>query len=331
VSLRLTLCLLALLVAPASEAAPLPWLQRQVQATGAKARGLKERRQTLRALRRIDPLLVPAFKAMGSAHAPYSHCRVGAAASIRRRGPLSWIPGLREKVVRGFNSESAGDLQICAERAALAGLPRGLARQNPVRKVAVVGTNKVPIPCGRCLQVISEVGSPETEIISANLRGEHRSFRLRELLPSDFELSTASTLAPHRGLISRAVRAYRQSLHSGINRYRPAFGAAVQDSLGQTHLGMVVKDTASTFTPATQTPLDRVAQLNALDGRTRRVSTVVIAGQGNGGSCLPVPTADERQHLFDMNPDARVVLYNPVQRVGAVLSARELLPHAYQR
>jgi len=93
----------------------------------------------------------------------------------------------------------------------------------------------------------------------------------------------------------------------------------------------VIKDTASTFTPATQTPLDQVALRQAMEGRRRLgVRTVVIAGQGTD-SGLPVPTADERQHLVDMNPAATVVLYNPATRKGAVMTARDLLPHAYQR
>lgn len=314
-----------------AQAGPLRWLRARGQALSATLQRARERRQTIRALRAIDPLLVPAFKAMHNASAPYSGAHLGAAVTLRHTGLLGRIPMLRNKVVRGFNSESEGDLQICAERAAMAGLPRGLAARDPVRKVAVVSDRSVPVPCGRCLQVISEVGGPETEIVAANLAGQHHRFKLSELLPQRFDPSPAASLAPYRPLIAKAVRAFRVSRARGVNQYRPAFGAAVKTDGDRTYMGMVIKDTASTFTPATQTPLDQVVQQNVLKGRSERVRTVVIAGEGSGGSRLPVPTADERQHLFDMNPDARVVLYNPVRREGAVITARDLLPHAYRR
>lgn len=329
VTLLLALALVPARPAPAA-AGPLAWLKRQGHAVQQRLQQSAARRQTVRTLRSIDPLLVPAFKAMKHAHAPYSGAHLGAALSVRRQGALSRVPLLRNRIVRGFNSESEGDLQICAERAAMAGLPRDLAARSPVRKIAVVSDGGVPTPCGRCLQVLSEVGSPETKIVAANLKGKHRTFRLGDLLPTGLAPSPRSALKPHRPLMAQAVRAYRRSLKSGVNRYRPPFGAVVQTDDGRTYLGMVLKDTASTFTPATQTPLDLVAQRAALEGRRHRVRTVVIAGEGRGGK-LPLPTADERQHLVDMNPDARVVLYNPKTRTGAVTTARDLLPHAYQR
>jgi cytidine deaminase len=327
----LALLALGMLFPSAGAEARSGWFAGVVQAAKGKLTQLGEQRRTIRKLRAIDPLLVPAYEAAKQAHAPYSGLHMGAALTLKRGGPLGWVPGLRRRIVRGFNSESQGDLQICAERAAMAGLPRGEAKRNPVQKIAVVSDQLVPSPCGRCLQVLSEVGSPDTEIVAANLKGQYRRYRLSELLPTQFDLAPAAELKPHRQLILSATRAYRQSLQSGINRYRPAFGAVVKTDRGDTYLGMVIKDTASTFTPATQLPLDQLAQRNALSARSDRVQTVVIAGPGTGDSRIPVPTADERQHLFDMNPEATVVLYNPAEKVGSVLRARDLLPHAYRR
>jgi cytidine deaminase len=332
------LCLAIALVIPVIAGHPLEgrarpgWLGRVTQSVKQKVRHLRQQRRTIRRLKKIDPLLAKAYRARKHAHAPYSNVRMGAALLVRRGGLLGKIPGLRHRVITGFNSESKGDLQICAERAAMACLPRGKAGKNPVLKLAVVGQRTVPTPCGRCLQVLEEVGSPRTEVVAANLRGKHQTFLLKDLLPARFPTATPDKLAPHQQLIDRAVTTYQASVKHRISRYRPAYGAAVKTSTGKTYWGMVIKDTASTFTPATQIPLDLVAQDNVIRDRSAEVKTVVFAGKGHSGpDRLPVPTADERQHLVDMNPDATVVLYNPKNQKGAVLQAKDLLPYAYRR
>ena len=331
-------CVLLLLLGGASpvQARGIPgcrWVGKTLGAVKARVGQWKERRQTIRRLRAIDPLLVQAFKAQGKAHAPYSHVHVGAAVSVKRGGLLGRLPWLGRRTVKGFNSESQGDLQLCAERSAMAGLPRGQAKKTPVERIAVVGQDNVPTPCGRCLQALCEVGNPKTEVIAANLKGEHRRFTLEQLVPMSFPRAEARKLTPHRPLIARAVRAYRASIKSGVSRYRPAFGTLVQTADGATFGGMVLKTTAATFTPATQTPLDLAAQRDVLRGQRSAVKTVVIAGVGSGSDPgrLPVPSADERQHLVDANPKANVVLYNPHTRAGAVVMAKDLLPHAYVR
>lgn len=317
------------LAAGARSVSPGKWLGAKIQKVADRLGQNKSQRSIARRLRQIDPLLVEAFRAREHAHAPYSGCKVGAAISVERKGLSRWLLGRKSKSISGFNSESQGDLQICAERSAMAHLPRGLAKNNPVKKIAVVARKRVPVPCGRCLQVLSEVGTSQTEVVAANLGGEHRRFTLGQLLPADFRVAGAEQLEPYRPLIALAVRSYRSSLKHGINGYRPAAGAAVQTDANDRFVGMVIKNTASTFTPATQLPLDRVAQTNALTQKRSKVETVVIAGRGSAGSGLPIPAADERQHLLDMNPKATVILYNPHLRRGAVLEARDLLPHAY--
>jgi cytidine deaminase len=112
------------------------------------------------------------------AHAPYSGWHVGAAAVFAE------APGA---VHRGANVENGSfGLTICAERTAIvAGVSAGHrrlarialtcrdARGELVAKVA---------PCGACLQVIAEFGTPDTEII---IDGSG-IFRLADFLPRPF-------------------------------------------------------------------------------------------------------------------------------------------------
>jgi cytidine deaminase len=290
----------------------------------AAARAPRGAQRVAEQLRHIDPLLVKAYRAMSKSYAPFSRVHAGCA--------LTTANGPRAKVLTGFNSESQGDVQLCAEQAAMAALPRGAAAKQPVQKIAIiVDKATVPLPCGRCLQTLCEVGSPQTIIVAANLKGKSAGFTLRELMPSEFSAATRGELAPYRALIAEATRAYRASRRSGVNRYRPAFGAVVQTDAGSVLTGMVIKDTASTFTPATENPLEELVKSNAMRrSGNERMKTVVIVGRPLNGA-LPLPTGDERQHLVDANPEATVVLYNPVSRAGAVLRAGDLLPYAYKR
>lgn len=286
-------------------------------------RPTSEERALRTKLGKIDPLLRNALGALRNAHAPFSGVHTGAALTLegpRRSG---------KRPIVGFNSESHGDLQLCAEQAAMACLPRD-KRGGAVKKLAIVGDKVLPCPCGRCLQVLSEVGSPRTVIVAAKLDGTSTRMRLRDLLPTEFAPATRGELQPYRPLIAQALRAYRVSKRE-TSRYRPAFGAALLSEGGALYSGMVIKNTAGTFTGAIDLPLDELARDRALKRSGDRPKTVVLVGEGPGGGA-PVPTGDERQHLVDLNPAATVVLYNPRTRRGSVLeAARALLPHAYTR
>jgi cytidine deaminase len=126
---------------------------------------------------RPSSLLVEARSAARRAYAPYSGWQVGAAAEFAEAaGPH-----------RGANVENGSyGLTICAERAAIfAGVVAGGRR---LTRIALTchdrdGTLVAKIaPCGACLQVIAEFGSPETQI-EIDGRG---GFRLADFLPLPF-------------------------------------------------------------------------------------------------------------------------------------------------
>ena len=106
-----------------------------------------------------SPLLAAARSAGPQAYSPYSGWRVGAAAEFAEvAGSFS-----------GANVENGSyGLTICAERAAIfAGIVAG-GRQ--LTRIAVTCHDREGnlvdkiAPCGACLQVITEFGSPDTEI-----------------------------------------------------------------------------------------------------------------------------------------------------------------------
>jgi cytidine deaminase len=126
----------------------------------------------------VAALIAEALRAAGHAHAPYSGWRVGAAAEFADQ------PGA---VHRGANVENGSyGLTICAERTAIfAGVVAGARR---LRRVALVCRDRdgaaVPeiVPCGACLQVMTEFGGPDTEIV---IEGTG-TFRIRDFLPRPF-------------------------------------------------------------------------------------------------------------------------------------------------
>jgi cytidine deaminase len=110
---------------------------------------------------------------LGSAYAPYSRFRVGAA-----------VESADGRVFVGTNVESASyGLTICAERMALGAAVAAGARA--LRRVAVASEVDPPAaPCGACRQLLAEFGL-DTEIIAAGPRTERR-WTLGALLPDAF-------------------------------------------------------------------------------------------------------------------------------------------------
>ncbi len=113
-----------------------------------------------------------------NAHAPYSGFKVGAA--------LRTEDG---QVFAGCNVENASySMCICAERNAV--FQAVAAGKTHFRSLAIVGgkdseeaASKPCIPCGACLQVLSEFCSPDFPILLTD--GVHR---LSEFLPNTFTL-----------------------------------------------------------------------------------------------------------------------------------------------
>ena len=121
-----------------------------------------------------ERLRVAAAEVVQRAYAPYSGLRVGAAGLVvdDHGGP---------RVVEGCNVENASyGLALCAE----CGLASALHASGGGRLVAISvvgGDGRHLTPCGRCRQVLWEVGGPELLV-----DGPGGPIRLSELLPGAF-------------------------------------------------------------------------------------------------------------------------------------------------
>ena len=124
-----------------------------------------------------EPLIQAASETRERAYAPYSGFRVGAA--------LATSSGA---IFAGCNVENRSyGGTICAERVALgSAVAAGDAR--PVAVAVVTDASPPSLPCGLCLQALSEFAPPETRIRLLNPAGESRELRLGELLPHPFVL-----------------------------------------------------------------------------------------------------------------------------------------------
>lgn len=124
-----------------------------------------------------EPLIRAASQTRERAHAPYSGFRVGAALATANGAIFS-----------GCNVENRSyGATVCAERVAL-GSAVAAGDPAPVAIVVITDTSPPSLPCGLCLQSLSEFGRGNLPIRLLNPAGESRSFRLDELLPHPFVL-----------------------------------------------------------------------------------------------------------------------------------------------
>lgn len=121
-----------------------------------------------------EELVELARSARERAYAPYSDFKMGAAARTRS-GNLH--PGaLVENVSLG--------LAMCAERVAMfAAVAAGEPSIAGLALVAPRTDGELTLPCGACLQVASELGGPDVEILVADLDGTVEHHRLGDLAP----------------------------------------------------------------------------------------------------------------------------------------------------
>jgi len=122
-----------------------------------------------------DALVTAATAARERAFAPFSGFQVGAA-----------LEAEDGTIVAGCNVESASyGLTMCAERVAIfKGVSEGKTR---FVRVAVVTNAKTPTsPCGACRQLLWEF-APDADVILANLAGDVRRWRMRDLIPDGFD------------------------------------------------------------------------------------------------------------------------------------------------
>jgi cytidine deaminase len=118
-------------------------------------------------------LIAAAARARGTAYAPYSRFRVGAA-----------VRTASGAVYTGANIENASyGLSHCAERVAIhKAVSEGHRR---LEAIAVVADGPSPaMPCGACRQVMAEFGV--RRVIVATPAGRRRVRTLRQLLPEPF-------------------------------------------------------------------------------------------------------------------------------------------------
>jgi cytidine deaminase len=117
-------------------------------------------------------------KAVKHAHAPYSRIRVGAA--------LYCASG---KIYTGANIENSSySLTMCAERVAIfKAVSEG---EKDFTLLLVYSPHVDPIvPCGACLQVISEI-APDITLVTMNDKDEFKFLPIKTLLPQPFILGT---------------------------------------------------------------------------------------------------------------------------------------------
>jgi homotetrameric cytidine deaminase len=131
-----------------------------------------------------------ARRAREHAYCPYSNYAVGAA--------LRLADGTFHT---GSNVENASyGLSICAERAAVfAAAPRSLELTEIVSIAIIAGPTSSDssfrsaetLPCGACLQVLSEFAGAECRVVCAEIEGDTitppRLYRLGDLLPKTFD------------------------------------------------------------------------------------------------------------------------------------------------
>jgi cytidine deaminase len=138
----------------------------------------ERQQQTLRSMDGRSPkpaemaLLERAEAAAGAAYAPYSRFRVGAVV----------VAGAGREYA-GVNVENASyPVGQCAERVALGAA--ATAGERSLTAVAVASPDGDALPCGACLQALSEFGDP---VVVARAGGVARAWQLRDLLRVPFE------------------------------------------------------------------------------------------------------------------------------------------------
>lgn len=125
-----------------------------------------------------EELLQSAKQARENAHVPYSKFKVGSALKLRNS----------EQIFSGCNIENISfGATICAERVAIF---KALS-ENPDTQLKeillVTDSESYDVPCGMCLQVMSEFASPDLPIHLANLHGLQRTVKLSDLMPFQFD------------------------------------------------------------------------------------------------------------------------------------------------
>jgi cytidine deaminase len=126
----------------------------------------------------INQLFTKALTISKKAYARYSNFQVGAC-----------IVSHTGEVFFGVNVENASHpCGQCAEASAIGNMVTQLGPEAKIEIVVVVANAPGGVlPCGNCLQRISEFSEGHTQILSANLEGVQRQFSLDDLMPHRFQ------------------------------------------------------------------------------------------------------------------------------------------------
>jgi cytidine deaminase len=126
----------------------------------------------------FDQLFNQALAISKKAYAKYSHFQVGAC-----------ILSNTGETFCGVNVENASHpCGQCAEASAIGNMVAQLGPMAKIEAIAVVANDPNGVlPCGNCLQRISEFSEGSTQILSANLEGIQHEFSLDDLMPHRFE------------------------------------------------------------------------------------------------------------------------------------------------
>ena len=125
----------------------------------------------------IEQAFEVACRARDNAYAPYSTFQVGAA--LKARGD--------ERIFGGCNVENlSSGATICAERTALGAMVAAIGKPTLEMIIVVTSTRPATVPCGICLQMLSEFCSADCPVHLAHLDGVERTLRFDELLPCPF-------------------------------------------------------------------------------------------------------------------------------------------------
>ena len=117
-----------------------------------------------------------AREVLNNAYVPYSNYRVGAV-----------VESSSGRLYTGCNIENMSfGLTVCAERVAIfKAISEG--EKGFTRIVIVSDDSAIPIPCGACLQVMSEFSDDNLEIIVSSKDGRLERYKLTDLLPNPFK------------------------------------------------------------------------------------------------------------------------------------------------
>jgi cytidine deaminase len=91
-------------------------------------------------------------------------------------------------VFLGANIENASySLCMCAERTAIYSAHMQGCKKGDYISIAITAdTEKHIVPCGACLQVMSEFLEPDAEVILSNIDGDFKVFKFGDIMPLRF-------------------------------------------------------------------------------------------------------------------------------------------------